>query len=130
MSENREIDKGRFRKHELSGGFVAVAGKTDRDNDFLSLTFREPGDLWFHTCDCPGSHVLLLKSDEREASLEVMKQAAAVAAWYSKLRKRGKVQVGMCPAENVSKRKKAPPGQVIAEYQRTFQVQPLLPDRD
>ena len=50
-------------EYELPGGFKAYAGKTDADNDQLSLRFARANDYWFHVKGMPGSHVILRVED-------------------------------------------------------------------
>ena len=46
-------------QYELPGGWIVLAGKTDQDNDHLSIKMAGPNDYWFHVRGLPGSHVLL-----------------------------------------------------------------------
>ena len=55
-------------RYELPGGFEALAGKTDADNDLLSLRVAAPNDLWFHVHGLPGSHVVLRHLDYSDVS--------------------------------------------------------------
>ena len=50
-------------EYELPGGFEVLAGKTDADNDLLSLRTSKANDLWFHVRGLPGSHVILRHPD-------------------------------------------------------------------
>ena len=72
--------------YELEGGWHAWAGRTARDNDHLSLKVARNDDWWFHVRGMPGSHVVLRVPEGEEPDRETLKQAAAVAAWYSKAR--------------------------------------------
>ncbi len=46
-------------EYELPGGWKVIVGKTDWDNDLLSLKVAKPNDYWFHVRGMPGSHVVL-----------------------------------------------------------------------
>ena len=125
--DSREIDTRRFRVYTLDGSWKVLVGKTDRDNDYLSLTFAEQNDYWFHTEGHPGAHVLLLHHEE-EPRRPVLEQAAAIAAWHSKARKAKKVGVSLTKAQNVGKRRGSPAGQVVITKEQVLRVVPGLPE--
>jgi len=115
--------------HELPDGWLVLAGKTDADNDRLSIKFAHPQDWWFHVRGMPGSHVLLkAKETGEEPGPETLKAAAAIAAWYSKARSGGNVSVSCTRARYVTKPRGAKPGTVSIRKERTFKVRPALPD--
>ena len=107
-------------------GFEVVAGKTDADNDQLSLRIAHANDYWFHVKGMPGSHVIL-KADGGEPDRSVLERAAAVAAYHSKARGGGVVAVNMTQAKNVSKPKGAKPGTVQIRREKTLKVRPEVP---
>lgn len=112
-------------------GFEVMAGKTDADNDQLSLRIAHANDYWFHVKGMPGSHVILRvegQGDGREPNRRVLEQAAAVAAYHSKARGGGVVAVNMTLAQNVTKPKGAPPGTVQIRREKTLKVRPALPE--
>lgn len=115
-------------QHELPGGYLVLAGKTDADNDRLSLKVAQPNDYWFHVRGMPGSHVVLRVPPGVEPPREVLKQAAAIAAWYSKGREGGVVAVSCTQAKNVSKPRKAKPGTVEIRREVVLKVRPGLPE--
>lgn len=123
----REIDTRRFRRYELPGGWIVLAGRTDADNEFLSLRFARPDELWFHASGCAGSHVVLLAQEGLEPDREAVRGAAAVAAWHSKARKARRVPVSVVKAGDVSRQKGGPRGQVTIRKSRTVKVDPALP---
>ena len=116
--------------HELPGGWKVLAGKTDVDNDYLSLKLAKPNDYWFHVRGMPGSHVVL-RADAKEAPTRAtLKQAAAVAAWYSKARHGGVVPVSCTEARYVTKPRGGKPGLVQIRKEITLKVRPALPASD
>lgn len=125
----RKIDPRRFRRYELPDGWIVVVGRTDRDNDELSLRFRSPKDLWFHVAGMPGSHVLLLHDDSREPDPATVKRAAAIAAWHSRARNARRARVHVTLAGNVRKAKGAPAGEVSIRRERGLDVIPGLPEK-
>jgi predicted ribosome quality control (RQC) complex YloA/Tae2 family protein len=62
-----------------------------------------------------------------EPSSEVLKQAAAIAAWHSKARAGGVVTVSGTLAKFVSKPRGAKPGTVSMRHETRFKVQPAIP---
>lgn len=114
-------------KYDLSGGWEALAGKTDDDNDRLSLKMARANNLWFHVHGLPGSHVILQGPEGEEASNDLIKTAAAIAAWHSKARNAGIVPVSCTQAKHVSKPRGAKPGTVHIKREKTINVRPALP---
>ncbi len=114
-------------EYALPGGWTVLAGRTDADNDRLSLKVARPDDWWFHVRGMPGSHVILQvgKSDPDKATLEA---AAAVAAWHSKARHGGVVPVSCTRARFVKKPRGAKPGTVTIRKETVLKVRPGLPD--
>lgn len=107
-----------------------LAGRTDEDNERLSIKLADPRDWWFHVRGMPGSHVLLRYSSEQanEPGIETLKAAAAIAAWHSKARAGGVVAVSCTRACNVSKLRGAPAGTVSIRKEKVLKVRPALPD--
>lgn len=119
----------RLYEHELPGGWIVLAGRTDSDNDRLSLKITRPGDWWFHVRGVPGSHVVLQVPAGREPDRATLVQAAAIAAWYSKRRNARRVTVSYTRGRYVSKPRGAEPGSVTIRKEKVLQVKPALPDR-
>ncbi len=124
----REIIKKRMRHFILENDWEVVAGKSDQDNDFISIHFSEPEDYWFHVEGCPGSHVLLLNKDGEEPHSSTIRTAAEIAAYYSKAKNASKAVVGLTKAKNVSKQKGSPSGQVMVKREKSLKVEPKLPE--
>jgi predicted ribosome quality control (RQC) complex YloA/Tae2 family protein len=103
-----------------------LAGKTDADNDRLSLKIAGPKDWWFHVRGMPGSHVVL-KVEEEEPDKATLEAAAAIAAWHSKARGGGTVAVSGTRGKYVTKPRGAPRGTVSIRKERVFKVRPALP---
>ena len=69
-------------RYELEDGWVVLAGKTDADNEALSLKTANPEDWWFHVRGMPGSHVILRQPQGKNPDKRILKQAASIAAYY------------------------------------------------
>jgi len=114
-------------EYTLPGGWTVLAGKTDEDNECLSLQVARPGDYWFHAHGLPGSHVVLQGPDGETPDRETLKGAAAIAAYHSKARAGGVVPVSCTQARHVSKPRGARVGTVEIRKETTIKVRPGLP---
>ncbi len=117
-------------EYELRGGWKVLAGRTDDDNDRLSLKIARPNEWWFHVHGMPGSHVILQRTDDAavEPDRATLKAAAAIAAYHSKARDAGVVPVSCTQAKNVSKPRGARPGTVSIRKETTLKVRPSIAD--
>ncbi|MAW40443.1 MAG: hypothetical protein CMF27_05950 [Kiritimatiellaceae bacterium] len=113
--------------YTLPNGFEIKAGKTDADNDQLSLKIARANDFWFHVSGSPGSHVILHHPAQLAPDRETLRTTAAVAAWHSKSRLAGKATVSYTQAKYVSKPRGAKPGSVTLKRAKTLKVKPELP---
>jgi predicted ribosome quality control (RQC) complex YloA/Tae2 family protein len=120
-------DSPRVWRYTLTGGHQVLAGKTDGDNDRLSLKVAGPNDWWFHVRGMPGSHVVLQVENSQTPDRETLRAAAAIAAYHSKARMGGVVAVAGTLARNVSKPRGAKPGTVRIRKEQIFKVRPGLP---
>ncbi len=118
----------RLHRHVLPGDWEVLAGRSEEDNDRLSIKLAKPNDYWFHVRGMPGSHVILRVEPGREPDRATRKAAAAVAAWYSKGRKGGVVAVSCTRARFVTKPRGAKPGTVTIRRETVLKVRPALPD--
>ena len=114
-------------EYALPGDWKVLAGKTDEDNEALSLRVARANDYWFHVHGAPGSHVLLQGPEGEEPDKAMLKVAAAIAAYHSKARNAGVVPVSCTRAQNVSKPRGAKVGTVQIRKETTIKVRPGLP---
>lgn len=119
--------KPRLFEYVLPGGWTVLAGRTDEDNERLSLSIAEPNDLWFHVRGMPGSHVVLRIPPGEEPDRETVRAAAAVAAYHSKARAGGVVPVSCTRARDVTKPRGAPRGTVQIRNEKIVKVRPEKP---
>jgi len=97
---------------------VIYVGKNNRQNDIVTFRYAKPNDLWFHTKDIPGSHVVLIG----EHSEENIRRARELAVHYSKARGGSNVPVDMVQKKFVKKPAGAKPGFVIFTNNRTSYI--------
>lgn len=113
--------KGRPYKTVVVDGFEVLVGRGDKENDQLTFGVGAPRDLWLHVGGgTAGSHVVVRVPEETgEVPNEVVIRAAELAAWHSKARDAGKVEVHVCRVADVSKPRGFPAGKVqIANWKR------------
>jgi predicted ribosome quality control (RQC) complex YloA/Tae2 family protein len=115
-------------EYELPGGWIVLAGKTDSDNESLSLRTAGPNDLWFHVRGMPGSHVVLRVPGGEEPDKKTIEKAAAVAAYHSKARGGGIVPVSCTRARFVTKARGSKPGTVQIRRETVLKVRPEIPE--
>lgn len=121
----RRSDTGIF-NYTLEGGWRVLAGRSDADNDYLSIKLARANDWWFHVRGMPGSHVVLrVPPDGPEPDKAALEGAAAVAAFHSKARSGGVVPVSATQGRYVSKPRGAKPGTVEIRKERVLKVRPL-----
>jgi predicted ribosome quality control (RQC) complex YloA/Tae2 family protein len=122
--------KGRPYRTVMVEGFEVLVGKSDEENDVLSFQVAAPEDFWLHVAGgVPGSHVVVRNPEKLEAlPPAVLDHAAALAVWHSKARGRRRVEVHVCRAADVGKRKGAPAGEVVLRRWSRVRPNRLLAD--
>ena len=102
-----------FHRYQTPSGFEVLIGRNNRQND--QLTFKVAGDydLWFHTQEIPGSHVLLRLEPGAVAEDSDLQFTANLAAYYSRARQSEQAPVVYTPSKHVYKPKGAKPGIAI-----------------
>ena len=101
-----------------------LVGRTDADNDYLSLKLAQPDDWWFHVRGVPGGHAILRALPGEEPDRETLKRAAAIAAYHSKARNAGLVAVSCTRARYVTKPRNAKAGTVQIRKEIVLKVRP------
>ena len=125
MPEKRNID-----------GYTVYIGKNNKQNDYLTCRLAQNSDIWFHTKDIHGSHVVL-KTDSLHSSSEnssasctfnipdsVLYKCASIATYYSKARMSQNVPVDYTLIKYVKKPNGAKPGMVIYTNNKTIYANP------
>jgi predicted ribosome quality control (RQC) complex YloA/Tae2 family protein len=117
----KKNDKPTLSVYYSSEGFPIYVGKNNKQNDYLSQKLASAQDTWLHTKDIPGSHVIIRGREFGEVTL---KEAAMIAAYFSKARSSSQVPVDYTLVKHVKKPNGAKPGYVIYDNQKTFFVTP------
>ncbi len=115
------------RRFAVEGGRLVLVGRTNRENDALTFKMAAPEDLWFHARGVPGAHVIL-KTDGKAPPEGAIRQAAALAAFFSQAREEASVPVDYTLRKYVRKPQGAKPGLVTYTHGQTLRVSPAVPD--
>ena len=100
-------------------------GRNNKENDLLTMKFADKNDLWFHTKDIHGSHVILKLNNPKDIIDEnILIKCAEIAANHSKARDSYNVPVDYCKVQYVKKPNKSKPGMVIYSNNKTLYVNP------
>ena len=116
-------NQSKFLEFKSPDGFKILVGKNNRQNDLLTTKMAQKNDMWFHTKNIPGSHVIVFCAGQ-ELSEETVIFAAKLAAKNSKAKDSASVPVDYTPVKFVKKPAGAKPGMVIYTTNKTVYVTP------
>ena len=103
-------------------------GKSNRDNDILTHRIARKDDLWFHVRQAAGSHVILRRAGRKaEPDMDAIREAASIAAYYSKGGRSSNVPVCYTERRHVRKPRGAKPGLAVVSREKVVFVDPGLP---
>jgi predicted ribosome quality control (RQC) complex YloA/Tae2 family protein len=112
------------RRYTTSSGLEILVGRNNRQNDILTFRTASDYDLWFHTQEIPGSHVLLRLNPGEMPETNDLELAADLAAYYSQARHSEQVPVIYTEPKHVYKPKGAKPGMTVYKHERVLWGQP------
>lgn len=129
---NKQLSKNPKNKNENKSspislnvdGYTVLVGRNNKQNDYLTFKLAKKNDLWFHTENIHGSHVILKLDNNNEPTDEIISKVASIAAYYSKGRNSSKVNVQYTEVKNIKKPKNANPGFVVFNHYKTIMVEP------
>ena len=119
--------KDKSKKHSVplhfisQDGFDIYVGKNNIQNDELTLKFARPRDIWMHTKNIPGSHVIIVANGQTIPDT-THNEGAMLSAFYSKAKNSSKVPVDYTEKKNVKKPNGSKPGFVIYETNKTAYI--------
>ena len=119
LTKNKEVSFNPI-KYTFDG-YTVFVGRNNKENDYLTLKYANKTDLWFHTKDIHGSHVIL-KTQEQNITDEILYKCATLAAQHSKGKNSSNVPVDYCYVKYVKKPSGAKPGMVIYTNNKTIYV--------
>ncbi|MDP4180193.1 MAG: NFACT RNA binding domain-containing protein [Bacillota bacterium] len=106
-----------------SDGFDIFVGKNNKQNDLLTLKQSTSFDIWLHTKNIPGSHVII-KNSQKAVPDNTLLEASIIAAYHSKAKSSANVPIDYTAVKNVKKLPGAKPGMVNYENYKTIIVTP------
>jgi predicted ribosome quality control (RQC) complex YloA/Tae2 family protein len=113
--------KPQLETYYSTDGDLIFVGKNNKQNDYLTNKFARRDEIWLHTKDIPGSHVVIRNESPSE---ETIKEAAVLAAFFSKAKQSSSVPVDFTQVRHVKKPNGSKPGFVIYEQQQTVYITP------
>lgn len=119
----KNIKKSKPLHYLSSDNFNIYVGKNNKQNDELTLKFAKTVDIWLHTKDIPGSHVIIV-SEGKEVPQTTLLEAGNLAVFYSKAKSSSLVPVDYVQKKYVKKPSGAKPGMVIYEKYQTMFITP------
>ena len=110
-------------------GFTILVGRNNKQNDMLTTKLAEKTDIWLHTKNITGSHVII-RANGQEIPDDTIIYAARLAAFHSKAKNSSQVPVDYVPVKFVKKPSGSKPGMVIFTNNHTLYVTPLNPNEE
>ena len=120
-SKKKKQEKQYSPLHFNIDNFDVYVGKNNKENDWLTFTFANKNDIWLHTKDIQGSHVIL-KNSGQNVSDDTLVKCAKLAVEHSKAKLSSNVPVDYCKVQYVKKTNSAKPGMVIFTNNKTISV--------
>ncbi len=126
FTENRKRKKSRNKAlpiiHTLPSGKKIIIGRNSKENELISLKLSNPWELWFHAKNIPGSHIILKLEKNEIPSEEDIELAASAAAFYSKGKNSGKIEIDFTKVKFLTKPPKTPTGFIAYKNEKTLVV--------
>jgi predicted ribosome quality control (RQC) complex YloA/Tae2 family protein len=122
---NKDDPSSEPHRYQTPSGFDLLVGRNNRQNDHLTFRLAGDYDLWFHTQEIPGSHVLMRLTPGAVPEEADLAFAANLAAYYSRARQSEQVPVVYTEPKNVFKPRGAKPGMAIYKQEKILWGNPL-----
>lgn len=110
-----------FIRYVSSDGFLILVGRNNLQNDRLTMKTARGKDMWFHTKNAPGSHVVVM-SEGADIPLTTQNEAAMLAVHHSSRKGNAKVEVDYTFVKNIRKTNDLKPGMVIYDTYETAYI--------
>lgn len=102
-------------------GYRILLGRNNKENDKITFKMANRNDLWLHAKNIPGSHVLII-SNGHDIPDEVIEYAAEIAAYNSKGRNSGNIEIDYTEKMYVKRHPANKPGLVNYTDFKTINV--------
>ena len=123
-NRGQKIKKTKPMHFVSSDGYDIMVGRNNTQNDELTLKTARNNDIWLHTKNIPGSHVIIFTKGTGTAPDNTLLEAANLSAFYSKAKNGANVPVDYTLKKYVKKPSGAKPGMVIYETNSTVYITP------
>lgn len=120
-SKKQSISKPVLDQYISTDGTEILVGKNNKQNDYLTNKVAGRDEIWLHTKDIPGSHVVIRSKNPSDTTIL---EAANIASYFSKARNSSSVPVDFTQVRHVKKPNGSKPGFVIYDNQQTVYVTP------
>ncbi len=114
--QQRQLPGSKPYRYVSTDGIEILVGKNAAQNDRITLGAKGE-NIWLHAKDMPGSHVIIRA--EGEIPQQTLKEAALLAAWFSKGQRSSMVPIDYTRRKYVKKPSGAAPGKVIYTHHQT-----------
>ncbi|PWU00734.1 MAG: hypothetical protein C5B53_03650 [Candidatus Melainabacteria bacterium] len=120
--------KSRLLNVTSSDGWAIYVGRNRQENDLLLSKLSQPRDLWLHVLGHSGSHVLIkTPGSKNEPPQTTIREAAQLAARFSKVTGGAKVRVVYTEVRFVKRAANGKSGMVNYENEKTIEVDTAHP---
>lgn len=103
-------------------GFNVYIGRNNKQNDYIVSKLARDEDLWFHTHNVAGSHVLLRVESGQKPDDKIIFECAKLAKEYSSAKDSSKVGVIYTKAKNLKKPSGANLGYVTYKVEKEIVI--------
>lgn len=101
------------------GDLTYAIGKNNLQNEYVTHTYAQKEDWWFHVKDAPGAHVVVNAKDLNEA---ILRKASMLAAYFSSLRHSSSIPVDYTKVKYIKKIPGVPSYKVTYQKQQTIYI--------
>ncbi|HDS01959.1 MAG TPA: fibronectin-binding domain-containing protein [candidate division Zixibacteria bacterium] len=117
-----------YKRYTSSSGEEIWVGRSAANNDILTFKYARKYDLWLHSQQTSGSHVILRRPNKNhQFQKSSIVEAAEIAAFFSTAKKSDSVPVIYTEVKYVRKLRKGRPGEVLADRTKSILVTPRRP---
>jgi predicted ribosome quality control (RQC) complex YloA/Tae2 family protein len=117
-----------IRAYRSADGLEILVGRSGKDNETLTFGVAQPHDFWLHAEGFAGAHVVVRNPERRKRlPAATLDQAARIAAFHSKARGAGRVEVIVTQRRHVKRGRNLPPGTVRVQRHESVQAVPEMP---
>lgn len=124
LKKKKKIAKSKPIEYTSSDGYTILVGRNNKQNDELTMKMAYSTDLWLHTKNIPGSHVIIRTGGSDQVPDNTLLEAAAIAVYHSKAQNGSGIGVDYTQVKNIRKPNGSKPGFVIYETNYTVYVTP------